>query len=83
MKAQMSARQKKELYFVKLHQILEDYSKLFIADIKHVSSKQVADIRKSLRGQAILLFGKKTMIRSCIRKFPSRRFWIWSTETLV
>ena len=69
MKAQMSARQKKELYFVKLHQILEDYSKLFIADIKHVSSKQVADIRKSLRGQAILLFGKKTMIRSCIRKF--------------
>lgn len=69
MKAQMSARQKKELYFVKLHQILEDYTKLFIADIKHVSSKQVADIRKALRGQAILLFGKKTMIRSCIRKF--------------
>lgn len=69
MKAQMSARQKKELYFTKLHQILEDYTKLFIVDIKHVSSKQVADIRKSLRGQALLLFGKKTMVRCCIHKF--------------
>ena len=69
MKTQMSARQKKELYFTKLHQILEDYTKLFIVDIKHVSSKQVADIRKALRGQALLLFGKKTMVRCCIRKF--------------
>ena len=69
MKAVMSARQKKELYFAKLHQILEEYSKLFIVDINHVSSKQVADIRKALRGEAILLFGKKTMIRCCINKF--------------
>lgn len=69
MKAVLSTRQKKELYFNKLHQILEDYTKLFIVEIKHVSSKQIADIRKALRGQALLLFGKKTMVRCCIRKF--------------
>ncbi|KAK8827755.1 hypothetical protein WA577_007302 [Blastocystis sp. JDR] len=69
MKAQLSAREKKALYFKNLHQILEDYTKIFIVEIKHVSSKQVADIRKSLRGQAVLLFGKKTMVRCCMRKF--------------
>lgn len=65
----MTTREKKTLYFKTLHQILEDYTKLFIVDIKHVSSKQVADIRKSLRGKALLLFGKKTMIRCCINNF--------------
>ena len=65
----MTTREKKALYFQTLHQILEDYTKLFIVEIRHVSSKQVADIRKSLRGKALLLFGKKTMIRCCIRKF--------------
>ena len=65
----MTTREKKALYFKTLHQILEDYTKLFIVDIKHVSSKQVADIRKSLRGKALLLFGKKTMIRCCINNF--------------
>ena len=65
----MSAREKKALYFKNLHQILEDYTKVFVVEIKHVSSKQVADIRKALRGQALLLFGKKTMVRCCMRKF--------------
>ena len=65
----MTTREKKALYFQTLHQILEDYTKMFIVDIKHVSSKQVADIRKELRGKALLLFGKKTMIRCCINKF--------------
>lgn len=65
----MSARQKKVLYFQKLHQILEEYTKIFVVEIKHVTSKQVADIRKALRGQALLLFGKKTMIRRCMNKF--------------
>jgi large subunit ribosomal protein LP0 len=69
MKATLSTKEKKALYFKKLHQILEDYTKLFIVDIKHVSSKQIADIRKALRGQAVLLFGKKTMVRCCIHKF--------------
>ena len=65
----MTTREKKALYFKNLHDILENYTKMFIVDIKHVSSKQVADIRKELRGKALLLFGKKTMIRCCITKF--------------
>ena len=43
----MASRQKKTLYFQKLHQILEEYTKMFVVEIKHVTSKQVADIRKS------------------------------------
>lgn len=69
MKAKLSARQKKELYFEKLHQILDEYTKLFIVDVNHVSSKQVADIRRELRGKAVLLFGKKTMVRCCIHQY--------------
>ena len=65
----MNARQKKALYFQKLQNILEEYNKIFVVEIKHVTSKQVADIRKALRGQALLLFGKKTMIRRCMNKF--------------
>ena len=65
----MSARQKKALYFQKLQNILEEYNKIFVVEVKHVTSKQVADIRKALRGQALLLFGKKTMIRRCMNKF--------------
>ncbi|KAK8805645.1 hypothetical protein WA158_002301 [Blastocystis sp. Blastoise] len=60
---------KKNAYFERVHEILTEYNKLFFVEIDHVTSKQIADIRKSLRGEAVLLFGKKTMIRCCIHQY--------------
>jgi len=54
-------------YFLKLVQLLDEYSKCFIVGVDNVGSKQMQQIRGSLRKDAILLMGKNTMIRKAIR----------------
>lgn len=57
----------KSSYFVKLTQLLDEYPKCFIVGVDNVGSKQMQQIRQSLRNDAILLMGKNTMIRKAIR----------------
>lgn len=59
-------------YFVKLVKFLEDYPKCFIVGVDNVGSKQMQEIRVSLRGKAELLMGKNTMIRKAIRGHLSK-----------
>ena len=40
----MNARQKKALYFQKLQNILEEYNKIFVVEIKPVPSKNVLEL---------------------------------------
>merc|ERR1711911_230131 len=54
-------------YFVKLIQLLDEYPKCFIVGADNVGSKQLQQIRRSLRGCASVLMGKNTMIRKAIR----------------
>jgi len=54
-------------YFTKLIQLLDDYPKCFIVGADNVGSKQMQQIRMSLRGQAVVLMGKNTMMRKAIR----------------
>jgi len=54
-------------YFLKLVQLLDEYPKCFIVGVDNVGSKQMQQIRGSLRKDAILLMGKNTMIRKAIR----------------
>jgi large subunit ribosomal protein LP0 len=54
-------------YFVKLIQLFDEYPKCFIVGADNVGSKQLQQIRRSLRGFAIVLMGKNTMIRKAIR----------------
>ncbi|KAI2811033.1 hypothetical protein RDWZM_002145 [Blomia tropicalis] len=54
-------------YFVKLLQLLDEYPKCFIVGVDNVGSKQMQQIRHSLRADATLLMGKNTMIRKAIR----------------
>jgi len=54
-------------YFVKLTTLLDEYPKCFIVEADNVGSKQMQQIRISLRGQAIVLMGKNTMMRKAIR----------------
>ncbi|CAA9995349.1 unnamed protein product [Nesidiocoris tenuis] len=58
---------KKSNYFSKLIQLLEEYPKCFIVGADNVGSKQMQQIRMSLRNTAVVLMGKNTMMRKAIR----------------
>lgn len=47
--------------------MLDDYPKCFIVGADNVGSKQMQQIRMSLRGSAVVLMGKNTMMRKAIR----------------
>jgi large subunit ribosomal protein LP0 len=57
----------KSNYFTKVVQLLDEYPKCFIVGADNVGSKQMQQIRISLRGNAIVLMGKNTMMRKAIR----------------
>merc|ERR1712026_317885 len=54
-------------YFAKLEQLLDEYPKCFLVDADNVGSKQMQEIRIALRGRAVVLMGKNTMMRKAIR----------------
>jgi large subunit ribosomal protein LP0 len=54
-------------YFVKIVQLLDEYPKCFLVHADNVGSKQMQQIRISLRGHAVVLMGKNTMMRKAIR----------------
>ncbi|QPG75101.1 ribosomal protein P0 (A0) (L10E) [Brettanomyces nanus] len=66
-----ATREKKAEYFVKLQEYVEEYQSLFIVGIDNVSSQQMHEIRKTLRGEGVLLMGKNTMIRRALRNILS------------
>merc|ERR1711920_901199 len=49
-------------YFTKIVQLLDDYPKCFLVEADNVGSKQMQQIRISLRGHAVVLMGKNTMM---------------------
>uniref|UniRef100_A0A8C2CAP3 60S acidic ribosomal protein P0 n=1 Tax=Cyprinus carpio TaxID=7962 RepID=A0A8C2CAP3_CYPCA len=57
----------KSNYFLKIIQLLDDFPKCFIVGADNVGSKQMQTIRLSLRGKAVVLMGKNTMMRKAIR----------------
>ena len=61
----------KAAYFEKLKSLLEEYHSVFIVTVDNVSSQQMHEIRQSLRGEAVVLMGKNTMVRRALRLFVS------------
>uniref|UniRef100_A0A287DFY5 60S acidic ribosomal protein P0 n=1 Tax=Ictidomys tridecemlineatus TaxID=43179 RepID=A0A287DFY5_ICTTR len=57
----------KSNYFLKIIQLLDDSPKCFTVGTDNVGSKQMQQIRMSLRGKAVVLMGKNTMMRKAIR----------------
>jgi len=57
----------KSNYFMKIVQLLDEFPKCFIVGVDNVGSKQMQQIRVSLRGSAVLLMGKNTMMRKAIK----------------
>ncbi|XP_055902717.1 60S acidic ribosomal protein P0 [Eupeodes corollae] len=57
----------KASYFLKVVQLFDEYPKCFIVGADNVGSRQMQNIRTSLRGKGVVLMGKNTMIRKAIR----------------
>mmetsp|Transcript_96775 Transcript_96775/g.301845 ORF Transcript_96775/g.301845 Transcript_96775/m.301845 type:complete len:323 (+) Transcript_96775:94-1062(+) len=54
---------KKKAYFDKLIDLCVNHPQALLVGIDHVASKQMQNIRIELRGKAVVLMGKNTMIR--------------------
>jgi len=59
--------ERKQEFFTRLVKLLEDYPKIFIVGADNVGSHHMQKIRMALRGKAVILMGKNTMIRKAIR----------------
>ncbi|KAI7855702.1 ribosomal protein L10-domain-containing protein [Circinella umbellata] len=69
----MSKREAKEQYFEKLKNYIDSYKTAFVVNVDNVGSNQMHQIRHSLRGQAVVLMGKNTMVRRAFKTFVAER----------
>jgi len=67
MSAGKSTKQKKAEYFERLISYLETYPKILVVSCDNIGSAHMQKIRRALRGKAVILMGKNTMIRRAIR----------------
>ncbi|CRG96353.1 60S ribosomal protein P0, putative [Plasmodium gallinaceum] len=66
--AKLSKAQKKQMYIDKLSTLIQQYTKILIVHVDNVGSDQMATVRQSLRGKAVILMGKNTRIRTALKK---------------
>jgi len=62
-----SKQQRKQDYFEKMVQLLDEFQKVLVVEADNVGSNHLQKIRIALRGQAHVLMGKNTMMRKVIR----------------
>jgi large subunit ribosomal protein LP0 len=63
----MGSLERKEEYLNTLKNLLDTYANILLVRADNVGSKHMQSIRRSLRGKAVVLMGKNTMIRKGIR----------------
>lgn len=63
----LTKKEKKQVYFQKLEKLMATYPNILVVNGDNVGSKQFAEVRFALRGKAVILFGKNTMMRTCLR----------------
>lgn len=66
--------EKKQQYVSKFISLTEEYSKVLIVEAEHVGSRQMQNIRRDLRGKAVVLMGKNTMMKKAIQLSKSSTF---------
>jgi len=70
--ASKKVRARKEELAEQLEELFDTYSKLFVVGVDNVSSNQLHEIRKDLRGQAVIYCGKNTQMRRVLRKLEEQ-----------
>ncbi|THG97331.1 hypothetical protein EW026_g4640 [Hermanssonia centrifuga] len=64
-------RAQKELYFVKLKELIAKHPSIFVVNVDNVGSNQMHQIRVALRGKGVVVMGKNTMVRRVLRSILS------------
>lgn len=59
-------------YRARLEKLLEDYRNVLVCEVDMVGSRQMQQVRQKLRGKAVLLMGKNTIIRKVIREYVEK-----------
>ncbi|KAJ3678330.1 hypothetical protein LUZ60_002133 [Juncus effusus] len=67
MAIKVTRAQKKAEYETRLCSLLDGFNKVLIATADNVGSTQLQTVRKGLRGDSVILMGKNTLIRRCLR----------------
>jgi len=67
--AETSKKAKKHAFAKKLSDLLGQYEKILLVSIDNVGANSIQKIRSTLRGQAVLLFGRNTLIRKTVRDY--------------
>ena len=63
-----ATKEDKLAFWAKLWKLLEEYPTILLCEANNVGSKQLQNIRSKIRGKAVMLFGKNTLIRAGIKK---------------
>lgn len=71
--ATKKSKERKYQLAIELKEHFDNYSKLFVVDCDNVGSDQMHDIRKNLRGEAVVYGGKNTQMRRVIRELEEER----------
>jgi len=61
-------RERKEKYIVRLVEYLHTYKNVLVIQVDNVGSNQMQKVRIALRGKAVVLMGKNTLMRKIIRE---------------
>ncbi|KAI3522089.1 hypothetical protein L1887_11568 [Cichorium endivia] len=72
MAVKLSKMQKKVNYDAKLSKLLDHYTQILVVGADNVGSNQLQNIRQGLRGDSIVLMGKKTMMKRTIRLYAQK-----------
>jgi len=67
-----SKKGKKTVFAKKLTELLGQYEKILLVTIDNVGANSIQKIRQVLRGQAVLLFGRNTLIRKTVRDYVEK-----------
>lgn len=71
--ASKKSRARKEQLAEELAEHFDNYTKLFVVEVDNVGSNQLHQIRKALRGEALIYCGKNTQMRRVIRELEADR----------
>jgi len=64
----VNRRERKEKYVAKLQHLINEYKNVLVVKVDNVGSNQIQKIRGALRGIAVVLMGKNTIIRKVLRE---------------
>lgn len=69
--ASKKTRERKYELADQLTEHLNNFTKCFVVEVDNVGSNQLHEIRKAMRGTAVIYCGKNTQMRRCVREFCS------------